>query len=128
MTDEVFTTRVKLAFRLKLSIDNTHFVYDRICNNAFPRNKIHIWEHFQDHPVGSVTLTTKFGQQYQCSYPNQAEENAKQKEEEKEAEEIGIVELLKPMETGPCLLHVKKIFYILDSRLSNMIYNFKGKE
>ena len=73
---------------------------------------------FQEYPAGSVTLSTKFGQQYQCSFPNQAEENAKQKEEEKEAEEIGIVELLKSMEGGPCLFHVsclagKLIKYVL---------------
>ena len=54
-----------------------------------------------------MTVTNKHGQRYQCSYPNQLEENAKAREEEKEAEEIGIIDLLKPMETGPCLVHVR---------------------
>ena len=52
-------------------------------------------------------LASKFGQQYQCTYQEKSlEDELKQKEEEKVAMEMGIAELLKPMENGPCLINV----------------------
>ncbi|KAK2178083.1 hypothetical protein NP493_563g02001 [Ridgeia piscesae] len=53
-------------------------------------------------PEGAVRLSSKHGQQYQCSYPDKVTKE-KQEEKEKIAMETGIPELLKPMEEGPCL-------------------------
>ena len=51
-----------------------------------------------------VILTSRFGQQYQCSYLDQAQaQNMREREEEKIAMETGIVDLLRPMEGGACL-------------------------
>lgn len=59
-------------------------------------------------PVNHIHLTSKYGQRYQCYFPDQVESEKKTEEKEKEALETGIPELLKPLETGPCLLKVRK--------------------
>ncbi|KAK3106514.1 hypothetical protein FSP39_021483 [Pinctada imbricata] len=58
-------------------------------------------------PENSVQVTSKFGQSYLCSFPNQVEAEKKKDEEEKVAMETGISELLRPMETGPCLFKTR---------------------
>lgn len=50
-------------------------------------------------------MTSKYGQQYECQLPNIAELELEM-EEEKAASEIGVSELLKPMETAPCIRKV----------------------
>ena len=52
----------------------------------------------QELPEGAVRLSSKHGQQYQCSYPDKVTKE-KQEEKEKIAMETGIPELLKPMFT-----------------------------
>ncbi len=56
----------------------------------------------------TLTLTSRFGQRYQCSYQERHndQEKKKEKDEEQEALETGVPDLLKPMENGPCLVHV----------------------
>ncbi|XP_064595061.1 protein OS-9-like [Liolophura sinensis] len=61
----------------------------------------------KDDPPGAVYLQSKFGQQYQCSFPDHSQQEKQKQEEEKLAVEIGIPELLRPLETGPCLIKVK---------------------
>ena len=51
-------------------------------------------------------VTSRHGQQYQCNYPTHQEQKQQKEEEEKIALETGVVELLKPMSKGPCLLKV----------------------
>ncbi|PIK36196.1 hypothetical protein BSL78_26977 [Apostichopus japonicus] len=53
-----------------------------------------------------VYMTSKYGQQYECQLPNIAELELEM-EEEKAASEIGVSELLKPMETAPCIRKTK---------------------
>ena len=55
-------------------------------------------------------LTSIHGQQYQCSYAEIGEERRKEKQDEKDAVETGISELLKPMQDGPCLIYVCTFF------------------
>ena len=50
-------------------------------------------------------LASKFGQRYECQLPDMTDYE-KEQEEEKVASEVGISELLKPMETAPCLIKV----------------------
>ncbi|WAR04079.1 OS9-like protein [Mya arenaria] len=52
--------------------------------------------------LSTVKLTSKFGQTYQCTFPNTVEHEKQKEEAEKEALETGIPDLLKPIETGPC--------------------------
>lgn len=52
-------------------------------------------------------LTSKYGQQYQCSFPDNYEAEKQKEEAEKVAMETGIPDLLKPMETSPCLQMTK---------------------
>ncbi|XP_076093847.1 uncharacterized protein LOC143064699 [Mytilus galloprovincialis] len=58
-------------------------------------------------PVNHIHLTSKYGQRYQCHFPDQVETERKIEEKEKEALETGIPELLKPLESVPCLLKAK---------------------
>ncbi|CAG2184511.1 OS9 [Mytilus edulis] len=58
-------------------------------------------------PVNHIHLTSKYGQRYQCHFPDQVETVRKTEEKEKEALETGIPELLKPLESVPCLLKAK---------------------
>nr|XP_002732136.1 PREDICTED: protein OS-9-like [Saccoglossus kowalevskii] len=51
-------------------------------------------------------MKSKYGQQYECKLPDM-EDHEKEQEEEKLASEIGISELLKPMEAQPCLIKTK---------------------
>ncbi|OWF41703.1 protein OS-9-like [Mizuhopecten yessoensis] len=55
----------------------------------------------------NIQVTSKYGQHYRCSFPNRMEADKKKEEEEKVAMETGIPELLKPLETGPCLFKNK---------------------
>ncbi|XP_052804983.1 protein OS-9-like [Mya arenaria] len=57
--------------------------------------------------LSTVKLTSKFGQTYQCTFPNTVEHEKQKEEAEKEALETGIPDLLKPIETGPCLRKTK---------------------
>lgn len=56
--------------------------------------------------VNTVHLTSKYGQPYQCSFPNAVEHEKQKEEEERVAMETGIPDLLKPMESAPCLRKV----------------------
>jgi len=56
--------------------------------------------------VGSILVSSKYGQPYQCAYPDKAGDDKKEKEDEKIALEKGIPDLLRPMEESPCLIHV----------------------
>ncbi|XP_074653408.1 protein OS-9-like isoform X1 [Tubulanus polymorphus] len=61
-------------------------------------------------PLGSpdvLALSSKHGQQYRCILPNSGTNDLKEKEEEKLAQELGIPDLLKPLEQGPCLIFTK---------------------
>lgn len=60
----------------------------------------------QEVPENAVTLITKLGQKFHCIYSDRAEEVEKEKEEEITALKIGVKELLKPLEGGPCLFQV----------------------
>lgn len=55
----------------------------------------------------SVQLKSKFGQQYQCSFPDHNEQVKLNEEVEKVAMETGIPELLRPLGTRPCLFKTK---------------------
>ena len=61
----------------------------------------------EDRPTNAVFLTSKYGQQYQCSFPDNYEAEKQKEEAEKVAMETGIPDLLKPMETSPCLQMVR---------------------
>ncbi|XP_033105682.1 protein OS-9-like [Anneissia japonica] len=50
-----------------------------------------------------VYVNSKFGQSYECQLPDLSDFE-KSQEEEKVASEIGIAELLKPMEDAPCIV------------------------
>ncbi|GFO39434.1 protein os-9-like [Plakobranchus ocellatus] len=58
-------------------------------------------------PAGAVHVTSKYGQQYQCTFPDHTSEEKRKEEEEKMAMETGIVEMLKPMGNAPCLFKAK---------------------
>jgi len=62
-----------------------------------------------------VKLSSKYGQMYQCSFPNTVEQEKQKGEAEKVAMETGIPDLLKPMESGPCL---RKVGYLYKGCLS----------
>lgn len=53
-------------------------------------------------------MTSKYGQRYECQLPDIGELEL-ELEEEKAASEIGVSELLKPMETAPCLVKVLNV-------------------
>ncbi|XP_060566471.1 protein OS-9-like [Ruditapes philippinarum] len=57
--------------------------------------------------LNTVHLTSKYGQSYQCSFPNTVEHEKQKEEAEKVAMETGIPDLLKPMESAPCLRKTK---------------------
>jgi hypothetical protein len=61
---------------------------------------------FQTYPESAILVTSKHGQQYQCSYPTHQEQKQQKEEEEKIALETGVVELLKPIASQPCMLKV----------------------
>ncbi|KAH9504956.1 Protein OS-9 [Bulinus truncatus] len=61
-------------------------------------------------PLGAVHVTSKYGQQYQCTFLDHNSEDKKKEEEEKIAIETGIVEMLKPMGLKDCLLKINVIF------------------
>ncbi|XP_067686141.1 protein OS-9-like isoform X2 [Haliotis asinina] len=61
----------------------------------------------QEVPGSVVQLSSKFGQSYQCSFPNQVEQEKQKEEEEKLALETGILQLLKPFKTQGCLFKTK---------------------
>ena len=54
----------------------------------------------------TIDVTSKHGQIYRCTIPSQMEAEKQKEEEEKNAMEAGVPELLKPMESGPCLFKV----------------------
>ena len=54
----------------------------------------------------NIVLSTKHGQQYQCSYRDKKMDDEREEQEQKLAKETGISELLKPLEEGPCLIAV----------------------
>ncbi|XP_055859543.1 protein OS-9-like isoform X2 [Biomphalaria glabrata] len=58
-------------------------------------------------PLGSVYVTSKYGQQYQCSFPDHSTIDKQKEEEEKIAIETGIIEMLKPMGLKDCLFKTK---------------------
>ncbi|KAK3796754.1 hypothetical protein RRG08_045762 [Elysia crispata] len=58
-------------------------------------------------PSGAVYVTSKYGQQYQCTFPDHSSEEKRKEEEEKIAMETGIVEMLRPMSDKPCLFKAK---------------------
>ncbi|KAH9514270.1 Protein OS-9 [Bulinus truncatus] len=58
-------------------------------------------------PLGAVHVTSKYGQQYQCTFLDHNSEDKKKEEEEKIAIETGIVEMLKPMGLKDCLFKSK---------------------
>ena len=60
-------------------------------------------------PSGAVYVTSKYGQQYQCTFPDHSSEEKRKEEEEKIAMETGIVEMLRPMSDKPCLFKVDSI-------------------
>ncbi|KAL4228770.1 Protein OS-9 [Mactra antiquata] len=57
--------------------------------------------------LNTVKLTSKYGQPYQCSFPNTVEHEKQKEEAEKIALETGIPDLLRPMESSPCLRKTK---------------------
>ncbi|XP_012936120.2 protein OS-9 isoform X1 [Aplysia californica] len=61
----------------------------------------------KDAPVGAVHVMSKYGQQYQCTFPDHSIEEKKKEEEEKIAIESGIVEMLKPLGLKDCLFKSK---------------------
>ena len=82
------------------------------------QNNVHIhvatvsFEIFQNEEsdTSTVQLTSKYGQPYQCNFPNTVEQEKQKEEAEKVAMETGIPDLLKPMESGPCLRKVYSPF------------------
>ncbi|XP_013401270.1 protein OS-9 [Lingula anatina] len=54
-----------------------------------------------------MVLSSKHGQQYQCSFPDHSQQEKQKEEEEKIAIETGIPELLRPLENSPCLVYRK---------------------
>ncbi|XP_022301578.2 protein OS-9-like [Crassostrea virginica] len=55
----------------------------------------------------TIDVTSKHGQIYRCTIPSQMEAEKQKEEEEKNAMEAGVPELLKPMESGPCLFKTR---------------------
>ncbi len=76
----------------------------------------------QNVPPTAVLMTSIYGQQYQCSYPDPHIKDEKEKEEEKAAEEAGILELLKPMESSPCIIYVSKLLNSFVNMVKYKIY------
>ena len=65
----------------------------------------------EDHGnLNVVQLKSRFGQLYQCSFPNAVEQEKQKEEAEKEALEVGIPDLLRPMEAAPCLRKVCTLY------------------
>ncbi|RUS90049.1 hypothetical protein EGW08_002162, partial [Elysia chlorotica] len=58
-------------------------------------------------PSGAVFVTSKYGQQYQCTFPDHSSEEKRKEEEEKIAMKTGIVEMLRPMSDKACLFKAK---------------------
>ncbi|XP_041371888.1 protein OS-9-like [Gigantopelta aegis] len=58
-------------------------------------------------PVGAIELMSKYGQQYRCSFPDHSIQDKEKEEQEKVAMETGILQLLKPLESGDCLFKTK---------------------
>ncbi|ELT95553.1 hypothetical protein CAPTEDRAFT_109094 [Capitella teleta] len=54
-----------------------------------------------------LSLQSKFGQNYRCSYMDRRQEDQREMEEERVAMETGIPDLLKPLGEGACLLHTR---------------------
>ncbi|KAL3836882.1 hypothetical protein ACJMK2_022289 [Sinanodonta woodiana] len=61
----------------------------------------------EDYGESGVFLLSKYGQEYQCNIPSHLEQEKKKEEAEKEALEIGVPDLLKSMESAPCLIKTK---------------------
>ncbi|CAL1544109.1 unnamed protein product [Lymnaea stagnalis] len=61
----------------------------------------------KDVPVGAVHVTSKYGQQYQCTFPDHSTAERKKEQEEKIAIETGIVDMLKPIGLKDCLFKSK---------------------
>lgn len=59
-----------------------------------------------------MQLKSKFGQQYQCSFPDHNEQEKRNEEVEKVAMEAGIPELLRPLGKRPCLFKVMLVHKI----------------
>lgn len=72
-------------------------------------------------------MTSKHGQIYRCIIPSQMEAEKQKEEEEKIAMEAGVPELLKPMESGPCLFKVKSHSTIGSLLIINVFYCLKVK-
>lgn len=72
-------------------------------------------------------MTSKHGQIYRCIIPSQMEAEKQKEEEEKIAMEAGVPELLKPMESGPCLFKVKNHWSPNGILIMNIFYCLKVK-
>lgn len=57
-------------------------------------------------PESAIVVTSRHGQQYQCTYPSTVEQEKQKEEKEKEALEKGVIQLLNPIGIGPCLVKV----------------------
>lgn len=75
----------------------------------------------------TIDVTSKHGQIYRCIIPSQMEAEKQKEEEEKIAMEAGVPELLKPMESGPCLFKVKSHSTIGSLLIINVFYCLKVK-
>ncbi|XP_025080630.1 protein OS-9-like isoform X2 [Pomacea canaliculata] len=58
-------------------------------------------------PESAIVVTSRHGQQYQCTYPSTVEQEKQKEEKEKEALEKGVIQLLNPIGIGPCLIKTK---------------------
>ena len=61
-----------------------------------------------DGGYSSVTVTSIHGQAYQCTHPDTVAEEEREKEQERQAIETGVLELLKPLAEGDCLTYVSE--------------------
>jgi len=60
------------------------------------------------HQDVDVVLSSKYGQLYRCSFSSalEAEKNRRQQENDNLEETLSVTDLLKPLETLPCLIYV----------------------
>ena len=60
-------------------------------------------------PQDDIVLSSKYGQLYRCSYTSalQAEKTRRNMNDDVNEDQQSVVELLKPLETASCLIHVR---------------------